>query len=121
MPVTKAITDLDMRDGCVVTAHQDGKVHAWKTEVGSDSTLELTATFNAFKRVAMQVKWGEQEHLLAAVSQDGHLKLLDTRSRTALQTCLVEEAKLLCMDWLSSTSIVTGASDGKLRYHSFTM
>lgn len=122
MPLTKAVTGLHMRNGEIITAHQDGKVHAWKTaELSQDSTMELTATLNAFKRVVTQLKWGAQDHLLAAVSHDGHLKLLDTRARIAMQSCHVEDAKLLCMDWLSSTTIVTGASDGKLRFHSFTM
>lgn len=117
MPINNAVTSLDLKDNRLLTSHPDGKIHCWKTTVESSSTLEIEHSFAAFDRLVCDVKWASTDNMLAAVSQDGFLKLLDTRSRTALQSFHVEKVKLLCMAWLNPTCLVTGASDGKLRQH----
>mmetsp|Transcript_59355 Transcript_59355/g.158966 ORF Transcript_59355/g.158966 Transcript_59355/m.158966 type:complete len:429 (-) Transcript_59355:188-1474(-) len=108
------------------TAFSDGKVGVWDIRGGdtvlltNTTSLEAKCSIKAHRRMVGQAVWCPWDaNMIASVSHDGSLKLLDVRSPSmALQTITVEEgAKVLCVEWLNKKKLVTGASDSKVRVH----
>eukprot|EP00397_Hematodinium_sp_SG-2012_P037348 GEMP01040465.1.p1 GENE.GEMP01040465.1~~GEMP01040465.1.p1 ORF type:complete len:405 (+),score=99.34 GEMP01040465.1:55-1269(+) len=114
---------------CVAMSHEDGRITLWdmRTELGLQ--VEHKTSLRPHKRMCPQVVWAKQDaNTLASISHDGTVKLLDPRSLDMpLQTmCLKSEddndqldVKGLCVDFMDDHghSLLSGASDGKVRVH----
>eukprot|EP00897_Mesotaenium_endlicherianum_P005871 jgi/Mesen1/5311/ME000264S04333 len=97
---------------------------------GADSILRIWDTRAAESTAPVQqllshrgwitsVKWakGSAHHLLSA-SHDGSIKLWDTRTKIPLYSLDAHTDKVLCADWWSNNTVISGGADSKLAIQS---
>lgn len=117
----------------LATSHEDGHVSIWDVRAAPHATMKGAVSLDVtsalplgsaqvpHRRLASQVAWCPADATrIASVGHDGQLCILDPRSpKMPLQTLKLGPkgpcpTKLLCLCWLSKTSIAIGGSDGKV-------
>merc|ERR1712232_830892 len=117
----------------LATSHEDGHISLWDIRSPPHPTIQgamslditaglpLTSAQVPHRRLASQVAWCPLDATrIASVGHDGQLCILDPRSpKMPLQSLKLGPkgpcpTKLLCLCWLSNSSLALGGSDGKV-------
>eukprot|EP00918_Siedleckia_nematoides_P087681 GHVU01192798.1.p2 GENE.GHVU01192798.1~~GHVU01192798.1.p2 ORF type:complete len:246 (-),score=45.59 GHVU01192798.1:256-993(-) len=119
-----AAVSLDGRQGSVLCAYADGKVHLWDCRdpqqpaaaappPSETSALTLSQGYSLHARCCSRVRWHPLDpNLFASVGHDAHLRIYDRRSlQLSVQSICLEE-KLLGLAWAGPGDVVIGGSSG---------
>lgn len=109
--------------GEIVMAHEDGRITIWDTRTEGGLQLEHRITQRPHRSMCPEVVWAKQNaNAIASISHDSTVKLLDPRclEMPLFSINLADEPiKGLCLDFMDpfGRSLISGASDGKVRIH----
>jgi len=106
-------TSLDTYGDQILSAHEDGQIRMWDRR----EPTRPTNTFKAHSKWASSVKFREPSNIFASGSYDHTVKIWDSRCGFPIQNLHSQEEKVLGIQWLGSSAIVSGGSDASLHLY----